>query len=211
MDKTITELLYEKAACLQWLLQQQRMRIHADAGPMADPTHGQGRIIAILKMQDGISTKELSYLLGIRVSSLNELLAKMERNGYIKREPSEADRRVMLIKLTEKGKSERQHEWSPGDVFDCLSEEEQKTLEGYLDRMNAALTESIGVDAEENGRHPWTHGDQGRKGDERFERFYAMMHGGFARGGFGGFHPGSSETPPPPPGRPDRPRDPEED
>lgn len=84
------------------------LRAYAERGPMADPTRGQGRIIAILKMQDSISTKDLSYLLDIRISSLNELLSKMEKADYIKREPSESDKRVMLVKLTEKGKDEQQ-------------------------------------------------------------------------------------------------------
>ena len=94
-------------------------------------------------MQDGISTKDLSYLLGIRVSSLNELLAKMEKHDYIVREPSEADKRVMLVRLTEKGRQKEPREWEPGNLFACLSDEEQRTFADYLDRVNAAFASAI--------------------------------------------------------------------
>lgn len=180
--------LYEKLVRLQWLLKKQRLRTFAECGPMADPTRGQGRIFAILKMQDGISTKDLSYLLDIRVSSLNELLAKMERNGYIKREPSAADRRVMLIKLTEQGRNVKQQEWNPDDMFDCLTEEEQKIFSDYLDRIIGALEEKTEGDSGEDKQDWWIHGARERMGEELFNRFASMKGDGFGfRGGFGGF------------------------
>ena len=131
MNEANTQL-YEKFTKLQWLLHKHQHRTQGENGPMADPSRGQGRILAILKLQDGISTKDLSYLLGIRVSSLNELLAKMEKGGYISREPSEADRRVILVKLTEKGKNEPQKKVNSDDVFECFSEDEKITLSEYL-------------------------------------------------------------------------------
>ncbi len=150
--------LFEKLSRLQWLRHKLHMRDHLEGGPMADTTRGQGRILAILKMQDGISTKDLSYLLGIRISSLNELLAKMEKSGYITREPSEADKRVMLVKLTQKGKNEQQQEWNPDDIFACLSEEEQKAFADYLDRIIAAIEIKIGVEVDDEERDWWTRG-----------------------------------------------------
>ena len=39
----------------------------------------------------------------MRPQSLGELLSKLEKNGYILRTPSETDRRVMNIKLTDEG------------------------------------------------------------------------------------------------------------
>lgn len=50
------------------------------------------------------SFADLSYLLGIRQQSLN----KLEKSGYVERRPSEADRRVMVVHLTEKGKTIQQ-------------------------------------------------------------------------------------------------------
>lgn len=203
----INTVLYEKLTRLQWLMHKHQLHTHAESGPMADPTRGQGRILAMLKMQDGISTKDLSYLLGIRISSLNELLAKMEKGGYIRREPSETDKRVMLVKLTEKGKTEQQERFNPNDIFSCLSEEEQQAFADYLDRVITALEAEVGEEACEDERERWMRRARERMGDEMFERFASMKRDGFSF--FGGFcgqpgqrhgHPhGHPGTPPPPP------------
>lgn len=116
-----------------------------------NPHRGQGRVLALLKLQPEISQKELSYLLDMRNQSLGELLMKLERSGFITREPSETDRRVMNIKLTEAGaaaanQAEEQQE-DNGKLFDCLSEEERIQLIGYLNRLIQELEQRLGVDA----------------------------------------------------------------
>ena len=204
--------LYEKLTRLQWLLHRQQLQGWAANGPFADTTRGQGRILALLKMRDGVSTKDLSYLLGVRISSLNELLSKLEKTGYVTREPSAEDRRVMLVKLTEKGRNEQQP--APldyGDIFSCLADDEQKKLAEYLDRIIKALHESVGDDEGE-----WFEkmaslreklGDMGDFWDRRGREFFggyglAPQHHphphhphphdprrGFGHGGFYG-HPG---------------------
>lgn len=132
--------LYEKLTQLQWLLHKQQIRSWAHGGPLTDHTRGQGRILAFLRLRDGISTKDLSYLLGMAVSSLNEMLLKLEKGGYITREPSEEDKRIMLVKLTEKGKTEEQSDTPDmGNIFAGLSEEEQKNFGDYLDRIIVSM------------------------------------------------------------------------
>jgi DNA-binding MarR family transcriptional regulator len=148
--RTMNLELYEKLSRLQWLLHKQHIRGYAAGGPMADTTRGQGRILAVLKRKDGISTKDLSYLLGVRVSSLNGLLSKLEKGGLVTREPSTQDKRVMLVSLTEKGRSLEEPETAEhGGIFDCLSDEEQQALGEYLDRIIAALEEKLGYDDDE--------------------------------------------------------------
>ena len=136
--------LYEKTARLQWLLQKHQAQRYAELGAMSDPARGQGRILSLLKMQDAVSTKDLSSILGIRVSSLNEMLAKLEKNGYIQREQSEDDRRVMVVKLTDKGRKSEQSKPDFANMFSCLSEEEQLVFGQFLDRIIAALEEEAG-------------------------------------------------------------------
>lgn len=201
MNETNTEL-NEKLERLHRLSHRHYLRAYAESGPMADPTRGQGRIFAILKMQDGISTKDLSYLLDIRISSLNELLSKMEKAGYIKRESSETDKRVMLIKLTEKGKNEQKQEWNPDEIFDCLSEDEKKTFEEYLDRIIASIETDLGEEVDEDEREWFLHRARERMGDEMFEHLASMRRGGFHSGGrYGrhwcGEHYNKPGTPPP--------------
>lgn len=169
MDEKNMEL-YEKLSKLHWLLRKRRLRDYATDGPMADPTHGQGRILALLKMQDNLSTKDLSYLLGIRVSSLNEQLAKLEKSGYITREASKTDKRIMLVKLTEKGKTEKHKKKDYSDIFNCLSDDEQNNLGRYLDRMVAALENEIGLIQEDQIEN--LQAVRNRVGDEMFSRLH---------------------------------------
>lgn len=152
--------LYEKLTVVQWLLQRQRHRVRAEAGPVVDPSCGQGRILAMLKLKDDISTKDLSHVLGIRVSSLNEMLAKLEKGGYVERHPSEEDKRVMLVTLTQKGRDADQVEAAPTGAFSCLTDEEQEQMAAYLDRLIAALEESMGEDGRESLERARRHRDE---------------------------------------------------
>jgi len=186
--------LYEKLSRLQWLLQRNHLQNHSEHGPFADPTRGQGRVLAMLKIQPEISTKDMSYLLGIRQQSLNELLNKLERAEYVIREPLEADRRVMMVKLTEKGKAEQPADTDYSGIFDCLNSEEQAMFGNYLDRVIAALENQIGM--EDDDMENWMKEARERMGDDMFDRF-AGMRGGFGKHGqgprgrsfFGGFGP----------------------
>ncbi|ULO07693.1 MarR family transcriptional regulator [Paenibacillus sp. 19GGS1-52] len=166
--------LYEKLAKLQWLLQRQHLKNHAAVGPMADTSRGQGRILAFLRMKDGISTKDLSYMLDIRVSSLNELLAKMEKAEYITRKPSETDKRIMLIYLTQKGQEEEGQEIDSGNIFSRLSPEEQATFGEYLVRVITTLEEELGTDAERDVMALWMEAAKERIGTEEFEKLMSM-------------------------------------
>jgi len=84
MDDIYTGI-YEKLSTLQWLMKRRQMLSQAEAGPFADATQGQGRVLAMLKIKPKITTKDLSYLLGIRQQSLNELLNKLEKSGHVER------------------------------------------------------------------------------------------------------------------------------
>lgn len=170
--------LYEKLSRLQWLLQRYHMQNHSEHGPFADPTRGQGRVLAMLKLQPEISTKDLSYLLGIRQQSLNELLNKLEKGGYIERTPSEADRRVMMVRLTEKGREGKQADPDISGIFDCLTEEERTFFGDYLDRVIAALEARVGSETSEEAMEEWLRAARARVGDGIFEHMKAM------RGGF---------------------------
>ncbi len=102
-------------------------------------SHGQGRILAILKQKDGISTKELSEILNIKVTSLNETLNKLIKKGYLKKETSPNDKRILLIYLTDKGRDFRPPKPKDIDIFDCLDENEKENLDKYLDLLARQL------------------------------------------------------------------------
>ena len=163
-----------------------------------DTTRGQGRILAALKLKDGIATRELAYVLGIRVPSLNEALSKLENAGYIVREPDPRDRRVQLITLTDSGRAltNQMGEGEPeGDnIFEVLTERERTNLSDYLDRLIVRMHEDL-PDLEAD-RQEWEKAARERMGDDAFEAWAAQAQerGGFgALAGFGplgGFGPG---------------------
>lgn len=119
-----------------------------ELGQFSDPHRGQGRVLALLKMQPEISQKDIAFLLDMKNQSLSELLTKLEKSGFITRIQSETDRRVMNIKLTEEGKdAARQAEQDKQDcsqIFDCLGEDERKNLSEYLARIIAELEKQMG-------------------------------------------------------------------
>ncbi len=181
MESKFTEL-YEKLSRLQWLLHRHHLQNHLEHGPFGDPTRGQGRVLAMLKMQPEISTKDLSYLLGIRQQSLNELLNKLEKAGYVVRVPSESDRRVMMVKLTEKGEAQERADTDFSGIFDCLDQEEQAAFGDYLDRVIAALEARLGVDEDEEELENRLRAARSRMGNDMFERMMSLR-GGFGRHG----------------------------
>ncbi|MEN6351028.1 MAG: MarR family transcriptional regulator [Syntrophomonas sp.] len=156
---------------VEWLLHRYHLQNHMHFGPMGDPRKGQGRVLAILKMQPEISQKELSFLLDMRPQSLGELLSKLEKNGYITRKPSENDRRVQNIKLTNEGSQATEsdsQEFSFDKLFECLSEEEQGNLGNYLSRIIETLEAQLGDEQSEHRFDPRLRG--GNHFSDRFSR-----------------------------------------
>lgn len=115
-----------------------------------NPRTGQGRILAILKLQPEIEQKELGYLLDMSRQALAELLAKLEKSGYITRTQSERDRRSYVVTLTESGRviaeqvsaAEADNDDDPlglAAALNTLSDSEQEQLSEYLARISAAI------------------------------------------------------------------------
>ena len=166
-----TRTLMAKLTRINALLLRYQHQSRRGHGRMGDPNRGQGRVLTLLKLQPEISQRELAYLLDMRAQSLGELLAKLERSGFITRTPSETDKRVMEIRLTEEGKQAAEQvsadQRDGAKLLDVLSEEEQATLESLLDRLLAQLSEELD-DGEEDARDrrfdgPWE-GGRGRQG-----------------------------------------------
>ncbi|MDG0793774.1 MarR family transcriptional regulator [Cohnella ginsengisoli] len=144
------------------LLRRYQHHLLRERAGRGDPLRGQGRVLSLLKLKPEITQKELSYLLDMRNQSLGELLGKLERSGYITRMPSEQDRRVMNVKLTEAGSQaaeemEKQQE-NHNKLFECLSDEEQRTMGEYLDRLIGELERQLvgaeeGVDSFDGDQH----------------------------------------------------------
>jgi DNA-binding MarR family transcriptional regulator len=61
----------------------------------------QGRIMFVLWQKDNIPIHELAQKTQLTKSTLTSMLDRLEDSGFLKRVPSEEDRREILIELTE--------------------------------------------------------------------------------------------------------------
>ncbi|WP_116204470.1 MarR family winged helix-turn-helix transcriptional regulator [Amycolatopsis circi] len=88
-------------------------------------TFAQMPVLAALGKNDALSQKELAALARIEQPSMAQLLARMERDGLIRRTSAEHDRRVSLISLTESGRAKLTR------VRSALFETNDQALRGF--------------------------------------------------------------------------------
>ena len=113
-----------------------------------DPSHaprGKGfwHILDMLTEGDGISQQQIADEMDIRPQSVSEALVKMEDRGLIRRVSSEADKRSMLIYITEKGMEQRKQLAQARILhaekfFSVLSDNEKRELFAILQKLNQA-------------------------------------------------------------------------
>ena len=75
--------------------------------PFLDPlglTYTQYITMMALWAEESMSVKELGARLGLESSTLTPLLKKLEAAGYVRRERSSADERVLVVSLTDEGR-----------------------------------------------------------------------------------------------------------
>lgn len=103
----------------------------------------QGRVLRLIEDRGRMSQKELQDLLGIKSSSISEMISKLEAKGLVRRERDDADKRKTVLVITDAGKAavhdlpDRTHQES----YDALSPEEQETLRQLLLKLLASWQE----------------------------------------------------------------------
>ena len=100
----------------------------------------QGRILYVLWQKDGISIKTLSERCGLAITSLTSMLERMEKQGLLRRESDEKDKRKTLLFLTDRAYALREDyeavSAQMGAVFyEGFSEEEIRLFESFLRRV----------------------------------------------------------------------------
>src|SRR5919199_6974929 len=65
---------------------------------------GQERLLAVLWEEDGLSQSELVERLAVRPPTVTTALQRLEREGFVRREPDASNRRVSRVFLTDKGR-----------------------------------------------------------------------------------------------------------
>jgi len=102
---------------------------------------GQQRVLAILRLEDGLSQSYLGEVLDLRPSSIAELLKKLENSGDITRKEDENDKRTKLVYLTANGRKKADDNASLKDAdysesfFSGLNDDEQQQFSIYLEKI----------------------------------------------------------------------------
>ena len=95
-------------------------------------TYTQYIVFLVLWEQDGITVGELCKRLYLDNGTVTPLLKKLEKAGYIRRERSKDDERIVIVYLTESGKAFRsQVEDVPGQVGSCMTLKEEEASQLY--------------------------------------------------------------------------------
>lgn len=99
---------------------------------------GQGKILRILSQKEQMTQKELQEILEIQPGSMSEIISKLECRGMLERIRDEQDKRMIVLKITERGKAEvmekPRHEMER-ELFHALSKEEQDNLKRLLKKL----------------------------------------------------------------------------
>ena len=98
------------------------------SGRRHDISHGLFRVLRALEKNGAMRTSDLAEALDIRPASLTEKLIRMEERQLISREKDLNDSRIVLVFLTQTGKT--------------LLETRKKNYEELTDKLQNVLTES---------------------------------------------------------------------
>lgn len=115
---------------------------------------GQQRVLAVLRLEDGLTQGYLADILGLSPSSLAELLKKLENSGAIKRVEDEQDKRIKMVFLTAEGKKQAEASAQAADTiesecfFDGLTEAEMSELATLLQKIMDGWSEEMKQKAE---------------------------------------------------------------
>ena len=133
-----------------------------------------GRLLECVAANSGVSSRELCEMLDVRPSSLSEMLARAESEGWVTRAVDEDDRRIQRVDLSEKGREiiTRMREAREADYARktaCFSEEEKAVFCALCNRLSDHM-ESLASDVPESMRRPPRPGHPGfpPDGDEGF-------------------------------------------
>lgn len=172
------EEIIEKIGLLNHMVGVAR-RIRRDEEAAADPNVA--RVVALLRLKDGIPTQEMATVLGIDGAAMGATLEAMGEAGLV--EVRVADDGSKSVALTEKGREDAPAKAELSDVaLDGFTDEEADALLGYLGRIEASLTGELGAD--------WKEREEARKAAKRHEGRPSDRD---AQGGRGGFRGGRDD------------------
>jgi DNA-binding MarR family transcriptional regulator len=134
--------------------------IHSCETYMAEHGLTQGRFVVLMQLLKQMEDRpqahtpaELATMSGVTRATMTGLIDTLERDGLVKREPDPVDRRMMSVRLTERGHHVIQrvlpgHFRNMARIMSPLSESERKTLVRLLTRIMQQMDPQFGVSPE---------------------------------------------------------------
>ena len=100
-------------------------------------------LAALYRRRDGVTMTELSRMLLVSNGNATTVVDRLESDGYVRRTPSETDRRTVFVALTPPGvtlfeRLAEEHEREISRLFGGLSEADLDRLTEILKRMGGA-------------------------------------------------------------------------
>ena len=105
-------------------------------------TYPQYLVLLSLWEQDHVSMKELGQKLNMGTGTLNPIISRMQQSGWLIKERSKTDERMMLISLQDKAYKQKNTiiDSIKSKIEECgLDIEEYQALMEYVNKLNAKL------------------------------------------------------------------------
>jgi MarR family transcriptional regulator, organic hydroperoxide resistance regulator len=101
---------------------------------------GQGFVLIHLLHESGIPQRDLARSMHVSPASVTNMLQRMERDGWIKRQRDESDQRVVRVFASERGKrlrrdARRVFQEMEDELSSIYTSEEQATLKQLLTKL----------------------------------------------------------------------------
>lgn len=116
-------------------------------------------VIKLLETFENLSLSSLSERIRAQNSTVTGIIDRMEREGLVRRERSTSDRRVVHIRLSEKGqKLARQIQVEPMEIFRgallSLSQADLRDLLRIMNKLQKYVRTKVTVDAAPSAEEP---------------------------------------------------------
>ncbi|BBX04333.1 MarR family transcriptional regulator [Mycolicibacterium moriokaense] len=119
-------------------------------------TYPQYLVLLVLWEEGPVTVSRLGERLQLDSGTLSPLLKRLEANGFVRRERSHADERIVEVTLTPEGRRlERKAQCIPEELFAAtgLTEQEATDLRDAIRNLTDALNASLGKETHENPLH----------------------------------------------------------
>ncbi|WP_143461352.1 MarR family winged helix-turn-helix transcriptional regulator [Levilactobacillus enshiensis] len=131
-------------------------------GPNGNGGRGQMRLLQLLHhARNGMTNADIAEILDIRPSSVSATISRLEDMGLVERVPSEADKRAVIVKLSDQGQKmfaqyDQRVDGLSEKLFGGLDENEQADLQRLLTKLSHQVSDLDWGDLNHRG-NDWPH------------------------------------------------------